>query len=541
MATRGNNEDGNFVLSGNFITTKGSRIHLVLTKAAISWVTENSAKPDVSIPLRHLIAVNPCDCSGLKPTKPLRCYQCRTKQYHVGGPAADVLFTHAKSLRLHYAVPFGRHMWRLDSQVFRPLEDTRLKEWIEIIQDLLLELTRPKRLLIFVNPYGGKKKGVKIFEQKVSPILLLAGIEAHVVVTQRANHAKEMIEDIDILKYDGIVCVGGDGMFSEILNGTLLKTQKEKGLDLNDLYNSLMVPRIPLGIIPAGSTNAAANCITGSCDPVSATLLIIMGDSVGVDVCGVYSSGQFLRFVITFLSYGYFGDVIRDSEKLRWMGPKRYDFSGFKKILCRKLYEGELQLQVDVPLNRSSWENDLCGINCETCSVASHKSLESENSVKKMKWLTVRGRFIGVNAAIMSCACYMSSKGISPSQHLGNGYCDVILVSSCSRLNYLRYLLRTSYHHSNPFDLNFVQVYRVREFRFNPFVTDDKTPATGCAGLQDNWQEMNTSVWNCDGEVVAEPALTSRVHCQLINVFGRGFENRKPRSTLSSCFNFMKS
>ena len=66
-------------------------------------------------------------------------------------------------------------------------------------------------------------------------------------------------------------------MFSEILNSVLLKTQKEKGINVNDIYNTLVIPRIPLGIIPAGSTNAAVNSITGSSDPLSATLLIVMG------------------------------------------------------------------------------------------------------------------------------------------------------------------------------------------------------------------------------------------------------------------------
>ncbi len=28
------------------------------------------------------------------------------------------------------------------------------------------------------------------------------------------------------------------------------------------------------------------------------------------------------------LAYGYYGDCIVDSERNRWMGPKRYDWSG---------------------------------------------------------------------------------------------------------------------------------------------------------------------------------------------------------------------
>ena len=57
-------------------------------------------------------------------------------------------------------------------------------------------------------------------------------------------------------------------------------------------------------------------------------------------------------------------------------------------------------------------------------------------------------------------------------------------------------------------------MFRVREFKFNPFVADDKTPATGCVGVQDSWQELNTSVWNCDGEVLNEPSITARYDIQ---------------------------
>ncbi|GFU44082.1 ceramide kinase [Nephila pilipes] len=539
MSVSGDNLEQNFVLSGIF-TTKNERINLILTRESVSWEVERESKSQTAIPLSHLIAATPCDCPGNKQTKPLQCYYCRVLELHAGCSGPVAFPGHAKFMRLHFAVPYGRHKWRLKSQVFRPAESTNLKKWVDSIHELLSDLNRPKRLLIFINPYGGKKKGVKIYERKVLPLLHLAKIEVHAVVTQRANHAKEMIEDIDILKYDGIICVGGDGMFSEVLNSVLLKTQKDKGIDFNDIYNSLMIPRIPLGIIPAGSTNAAVNCITGSSDPLSSTLLIIMGTYTGIDVCGVYSAGRLLRYAVTFLAYGYFGDIIRDSERLRWMGPKRYDYSGFKNILRRKLYEGELQLQMDVPTNSSTRRDDRCTVNCETCLKASQVPPDDQNSMRRIKWLSVRGRFIAVNAAVMSCACCMSSKGISPSQHLGNGYCDVITVSSCSRLNYLRYLLRTSYHHKDPFDLSFVQVYRVREFKFNPFVSDDKTPATGCRGLQDNWQELSTSVWDCDGEMINEPSITAKIHCQLINVFGQGFENRKVKSFWSQCFPFFK-
>lgn len=49
------------------------------------------------------------------------------------------------------------------------------------------------------------------------------------------------------------------------------------------------------------------------------------------------------------------------------------------------------------------------------------------------------------------------------------------------------------------FDLDFVDVYRVREFEFNPIVTPE--------GSSKKYKVSDASVWNCDGEVISEPAL----------------------------------
>lgn len=38
-----------------------------------------------------------------------------------------------------------------------------------------------------------------------------------------------------------------------------------------------------------------------------------------------------------FIRYGFYGDVITESEKYRWMGPKRYDYAG-TKVFMRHRY-----------------------------------------------------------------------------------------------------------------------------------------------------------------------------------------------------------
>lgn len=51
-----------------------------------------------------------------------------------------------------------------------------------------------------------------------------------------------------------IVCVGGDGMFSEALHGLVGSTQRRAGVDQNEPGTALVPSRLRIGIIPAGRT-----------------------------------------------------------------------------------------------------------------------------------------------------------------------------------------------------------------------------------------------------------------------------------------------
>ncbi len=65
------------------------------------------------------------------------------------------------------------------------------------------EFNRPRSLLVFVNPIGGKRQGLPIYRDKVAPIFDLAGIVTEVVTTVRQNHARDMLNDYDLTKIDG--------------------------------------------------------------------------------------------------------------------------------------------------------------------------------------------------------------------------------------------------------------------------------------------------------------------------------------------------
>lgn len=56
--------------------------------------------------------------------------------------------------------------------------------------------------------------------------------------------------------------------------------------------------------------------------------ICLAGDSQPLDVCSVHQASAPSRYSVSLLGYGFYGDVLAESEKHRWMGPLRYDFSG---------------------------------------------------------------------------------------------------------------------------------------------------------------------------------------------------------------------
>uniref|UniRef100_A0A7N4P2M5 Ceramide kinase n=1 Tax=Sarcophilus harrisii TaxID=9305 RepID=A0A7N4P2M5_SARHA len=456
------------------------------------------------------------------------------KHYHSGKwqkMAKPYAFT------VYYVKRARRHRWRCSHVTFWCTEEGLCNQWIQTLKELLEKLTcRPKHLLVYINPFGGKRQGKRIYEQKVVPLFNLASITADVIVTEHANHAKDSLFEINIEKYDGVVCVGGDGMFSEVLHGLIGRTQRDCGVDQNNPKASLVQCNLRIGIIPAGSTDCVCYATVGVNDPVTSALHIIIGDSLAMDVSSVHHNNTFLKYSVSLLGYGFYGDILRDSEKKRWMGLIRYDLSGFKTFLSHHCYEGTVaflpaQHTVGSPRDKKS---SFHGAECRQ-----KKRLGSE---EVEEWKVIQGKFLAINAANMSCACPRSPKGLSPAAHLADGSSDLILVRKCSRLNFLRYLIRHT-NQDDQFDFAFVEVYRVRKFQFTSKHVDDEDGDLKDLGKKRFGQicsdhpacccSLPNSTWNCDGEILNNSAIEVRVHCQLLQLFARGIEETPTQEALS--------
>lgn len=82
-----------------------------------------------------------------------------------------------------------------------------------------------------MNPYGGRKRALRIYDNTVKPIFELAGIDTTVIISQRSNQIQDFCMTQSLEYYDGIVCVGGDGTFSELFNGIIFRKLRELGMN----------------------------------------------------------------------------------------------------------------------------------------------------------------------------------------------------------------------------------------------------------------------------------------------------------------------
>ena len=139
-----------------------------------------------------------------------------------------------------------------------------------------------------------------ICDKKVLPIFEEANVIVDTIYTERANQAQDYVIHEILDDYDGLVCVGGDGMFAELCHGLLLRTARDENINIDDPQTTISRPKLRIGIIPAGSTDAIVFSTTGTNNPVTSALQIVIGESLSIDIATVNEKENDLVSIVLF-------------------------------------------------------------------------------------------------------------------------------------------------------------------------------------------------------------------------------------------------
>jgi diacylglycerol kinase family enzyme len=305
--------------------------------------------------------------------------------------------------------------------------DTEANEWYQH----LLSLTDPlslQSLFILINPISGRRKGKHMFDRILLPMLTDAGIGYTVHVTSHAGEAFKTVASMDLTGIRGICVIGGDGFFSEVINGLYSRNDSGEGL------------KIPLGILPAGSTNCLA-CSIGMRQPLAAAFAIIRGVTKPLDVLKVdLSSDRKSILAVCGVSYGFISEVNTHAGKWRWLfGPSRYTVCGVNTLL-----RSPMKYHVDcryIPVVDE--DETVCGPDCLRCTRKEEKVAMDGQWVEASSNLNPRRERLGRSGDTSTMSLFSitnlsvrqsaSSSVWNPAAHMASGCMDLVMIPALTR------------------------------------------------------------------------------------------------------------
>ncbi|KAH9549445.1 hypothetical protein CY35_10G020600 [Sphagnum magellanicum] len=342
------------------------------------------------------------------------------------------------------------------------------KIFCDKIQQFLDISGRPKRLFVIVNPFGGDGIGKKVFARTVEPLLKAAGVTIVMQETQFQGHAKDLAKSFNLSEIDGIVCVSGDGVLVEVLNGLLDRGDSESAI------------KLPLGIIPAGTGNGMAKSVLDlsgeACDAATATFAIIRGHKQALDVAAVVQ-GQVTYHSILMLSWGFVADVDFESERYRWMGRFRLDIQTIIRVVNLRRYNGSFAYIPGAGMDGTRpWETDMRDTLLQGVETDSEQGLPKNGGslgpppppkqapAAASEWRAVDGAFllIWLNNVPFAGEYVMPA----PLAKFSDGCLDLVIMKECPRWDLFQLLLkiRSGRHIKS----KYVEYLKVKAFQLTP-------------------------------------------------------------------------
>lgn len=412
-----------------------------------------------------------------------------------------------------YIYTFERKSWKKSEWLPRRVcvrfkHKSQQEEFVSRVEQGISSPRRPKRVLFLLNPVSGSGKTLSKYTSIIKPLFELAGVSCDMVETcaptadehgvffQKMNNCAVNEARCE---YDGIVAVGGDGVFFEMMN------------TVNQVYGESQIP-CRLGHIGLGSTDAVSSTLHGTRSLFTAVMHIILGDFKEVDTLQIEAySGRDTELTtmkrmscFCIAATGFMADVISSSSALRLFGPFRYDIVGAFKLIQNTSYKCKIRYSQS---ERLFDDGDQLTVPCHAeCSVCSQPS-SMEMSQQSLEWTAeIEDEFLSVMIMNQACVSDKSIHGMCVQGHLCNGEGVLVMVKKCSPWLFFQFLLAMSAHGLSKHIGDHVKIIRVSKVEVTS--AEDSIPLT----------------WNLDGELhVCHQLTATPIHASL-PVFARGIE-----------------
>ena len=167
-----------------------------------------------------------------------------------------------------------------------------------------------KKLFFVMNPYAGQKKANKLLTE-ILTIFNRADYDVTVHITAAPGDGRQAVA-ARAAEFDLVVCCGGDGTFNETVSGILESSAQ-----------------VPVGYIPAGSTNDFANSLGLATDILQAAQDIVEGKPEAFDI-GCFG-GRYFSYVASFGAFTRTSYTTSQSLK-NALGHAAYILSGIQEL-----------------------------------------------------------------------------------------------------------------------------------------------------------------------------------------------------------------
>lgn len=167
-----------------------------------------------------------------------------------------------------------------------------------------------KRMLFVYNPRAGKAQ-IRSNLLDIIDIFVKAGYEVTAYPTQATGDAVKAVKERQG-SYDMVACCGGDGTLDEVVNGMMQCEEK-----------------LPVGYIPAGSTNDFANSLKIPKNMIKAADVVVNGVNYACDI-GRFNNDNFIYVA----AFGIFTDVSYETKQdvKNVLGHAAYLLEGVKRL-----------------------------------------------------------------------------------------------------------------------------------------------------------------------------------------------------------------